>query len=192
MRFAIKSANYKSPPYTADRSSYWECNMFSVTKSEFFHPMRINFRRQKTLPRLRRLFAEVSSLRSSWADPRELHVCGEKIGTTSHPPAPSTSIPLSVSFHQCPYSLHPDTTLYQTHRILKKLYQIVFFCVVYQWSPVATICTIALYIQKPYILPTEYSFWFRMARTKKYFPAHNVCAACLLDGANWISTCSAN
>jgi hypothetical protein len=84
IRFAIKSTNYKRPPYTADRSSCWEYNMLSVTKSEFFHLLRINLRLQRTLPRLRRLFADVSSLRSSWADPREIHVCGEQKWHITH------------------------------------------------------------------------------------------------------------
>jgi len=94
--------------------------------------MRINFRLQKTVPWLWRLFADVSLLRSSSADPREIEVWGEPSGTTTHIFPPVHRFPLSVSLHQCPYSLHLDTTLYQEkHRIKIKKYQIVFFYVVY-------------------------------------------------------------
>jgi hypothetical protein len=47
---------------------------------------------------------------------------------------------------------------------------------IYPCSPVATICNIAFYIQKPYIRPKESSFTFRMTRTKEYFPVYNVCS----------------
>ena len=151
MGFATKPANYKrgdvlnrwfmpdaTPrilPPTGPTAfllgmQYFLCN----EESEFFQLMRINFRLQKTVPWLRRLFADVSSLRSSWADLSQIHVCGEPSGTTTHIFPRVLRFPLSVSLHQCPSSLHLDTTLYQEkHRISKK-YQIVFFYVVYPLS----------------------------------------------------------
>jgi hypothetical protein len=105
------------------------------------------------------------------------HVRGEPSGTTTNIFPRVLRFPLSVPLHQCPYSLHLDTTLSgKAHDLKKRIKLFSFMLFIYPWSPVATICIIAFYIQKSYTLPTEYSFTFRMTRTKVYFPVYNVCS----------------
>jgi len=78
----------------------------------------------------RRLTAEVILGRSKG--------CGQPSGTTTNIFPRVLWFPLSVSLHQCPYSLHLDTTLYQEkHVILKNVSNCFLLCCLYipeaQW-----------------------------------------------------------
>jgi hypothetical protein len=140
--------------------------------------MLISFRLQKTVPWLRRLFADVSSLRSSWADPSEIHVVNQVAQRHTFFPSKYFGFPCQYPWY---YSLSGEA-----HDFKKCIKLFSFMLFIYPWNPMATVCTIAFYIKKPYILTTEYSFTLRMTRTKKVFPCIKcVCsvftARCELD-----------
>jgi hypothetical protein len=156
----------------------------------------IIFRLQKnrTLARAvirRRFIAEVILGRSKW----DTRMWWTKWHNDTHFFPPSTSVspvsitpPMSVLSSPWYYSLSGEA-----HDFKKCIKLFSFMLFIYPWNPMATVCTIAFYIQKPYILTTEYSFTLRMTRTKEVFPCIKcVCAACSLRGANWICTYSAN
>jgi hypothetical protein len=98
----------------------------------------------------------------------------------------SITPPMSVLSSPWYYSLSGEA---QDFKNCTKLFSFVSF--IYPRSPVTTICIIAFYIKKPYILQQNTVLRF-VWLAQKSISLYTMCAACLLRGANWICTYSAN